>query len=45
MPSDVISPSLAIISYRIANDPDFVTRLKLQIEARQLDSGQTKSEE
>ena len=45
MSSDCASPTLAIISFRIANEPDYIEALKSQVKARQLDSGQAISEE
>ncbi len=45
MSSDCASPALAIISYRIATEPNFIEALKSQVNARILDSGQAISEE
>ncbi len=45
MLSNCASPALAVISYRIATQPDYIEALKSQVKARQLDSGQVITEE
>lgn len=39
------APSLVVISFRIASEPNFVQELRRQVEARKLDSGEVICEE
>jgi hypothetical protein len=41
MQSELASQNLALISYRVATDPNYVQQLPRQIQAGQLDSGET----
>ncbi len=45
MLNDAFVGTLPVISYRIATEPNFIQKLKSQIEKRVLDSGQVISED
>lgn len=45
MLNDAFVGTLPVISYRIATEPNFIQKLKSQIEKRMLDSGQVISED